>query len=266
MIICRLWVPKAHLYTKIPELTLARNAFAAQRVTADFFERLKINAKELERKHGTAIDVNSLSELQKIKIEELIYKNSSGDSEAIDDNVIGLSIDEFFYLENKDMREAITRYEETQAANLDIIRAQEEQLIESVSLRFQNKIGIRRSLILFAENWFIIVILMCAVVSSSLTIILEASPLWLTSIIIPVLLKLLEQVLKKPFITESVLKNAVCHVWKKYKEFISNSLTKSEKELEEKIIEKCVNETKILQKHKRYFESNTPPHTMLVEI
>lgn len=251
MIMCRLWLPKAKSLIAVPALTLARNAFAAQQSDTSFYERLRATAQEIKTKHN--VDVINLSEIRKNRLEEIIIKKVSGNIEDVTPSIVAKSIDELISFETMDLKNEAEFLRLKNEQSVLVIQNQKQQIIQSASLRFKDKIGKKRFWILAAESWWIINI----VVFSFITIIL-AQVKGNSSISMYVYntafigAKLLEKLLNRPIISGFFLRKAVTYVWGKYSTHVKSSLVGTEKELEEEILQLSLIDTPLFSKYQKY--------------
>ena len=256
MVMCRLWVPKAKSLTAIPTLTLARNAYAAQQAGTPFFEKLKTTTKELKEKHN--IDIVDLSEVRKSRFEEILVKNTSGDTEELTTDIVATSVEELVAVETMELQQNVASLKDEKKQYVLTIDRQKQQIIQSASNRFINKIGTRSCLIYAAQNWWIINTLLfgslslCLAQAKGNPIISNAQYFGYFYIFIFLRLKILEKPLNKATVTEFWLRKAVPKVWRKYAEFIKKSLTGLEKEFEAEILANCLSETKLFSKYQMY--------------
>lgn len=256
MIMCRLWLPKAKSLIAVPALTLARNAYAAQQSDTSFYERLRATAQEIKSKHS--VDVINLSEIRKDRLEEIIIKKVSGNIEDITPNIVAKSVDELVAFETMYLKNDAEALKLKNEKNVLVIQNQKQQIIQSASLRFKNKIGKKRCWIYIAKSWWII----NSVVFSLITIILaqvKGNPSISTLqyfeyvyIIVFVGTKLLEKLLNKPIISDFFLRKAVTYVWGKYSTHVKSSLVGYEKELEKEILLLCLIDTPLFSKYQKY--------------
>jgi hypothetical protein len=243
--ICRLWLPKAQILTAVPALTLARDAFAAQQANGAFYEKVKTAAKELREKHN--VDIINISEVIRIKLDEVIIRNIAGDIDSITPDLIAASVKEYVHMETAGLRKDALDLEEKNNLNKIRIREMQGQAIESAYLRFRNKAGLKRCLIWFSELWWAVNIIIFSAVG------LFAGVLFFPLcglVALPV--KIGERVLGRPAVTGFLLKKSVPYVWLAYRNKVIMGLTDSERDTQNQILLLCRDNTPCFSRYQEY--------------
>lgn len=247
MIMCRLWMPKAKTREDIPILTLARNAYAAQRSDTKFLEKLRSTAKEVKQKHGYSYF--DLSELRKDKLERILAKRTGGNTEEIDTNVIADSFEELLKMETFKLEDSINHLENINGQNIIFISKQKQQIIISSAKRFINKIGYRRILIYIAKFWWVV----CAVLLGLMTFLFQSLDTTNMNtfilMLIPILIEVLDKAINKTKIKRKVMYKTISYVWNRYRLNIEISLEGIEKDYFKEIINYCFENTPIFNRH-----------------
>ncbi|MBQ3558019.1 MAG: hypothetical protein IJA07_00715 [Agathobacter sp.] len=256
MLMCRLWLPRAKANLTIPAMTLARNAYAAQQVSSDFFEKIKNTAKELKAKHN--VDVINVSTIRKEKFEELLIKNSAGDIDGMTVDVMATSMDEVIQLETISLNETIEELKNQNNNQIVEIQKGRENAIKSAVQRFKGKLGIGKLYIYLAKYYWLIVAIIFALFAVLLGNIKGTSFMGVISFTGPfyIFLTIINKVLEKAFSRSSwgelILSKVVKHIWKKYAHKIKNELLEFEKELEPEILRACLEEDSTLSQYQQY--------------
>lgn len=258
MIMSRLWLPKAASLSAIPTLTIARNAYAAQQASPDFYEKLRVSSRELESKHN--INISSQAEVWRNKLDEIIIKNTSGNVEDITPEVIASSVEELVALKTIALQNENSVLREKDEDNILTIKTQQQQIIQSATIRLKNRIGIRRGVIYLTEKWWIINAMVWGGVSV-LLILLRGNPhvvdmryFWLLFAVMSISVKAIEKLLDKALITNILLSKSVPYVWSAYAKRVKGSLFGAEKVVEKEILQSCLNETPLFYKHIKHCE------------
>ena len=254
MLMCRLWLPRAQANMTMPALTLARNAYAAQQISSDFFEKIRKSAKELQEKHQ--VDVINISGVRKEKFEELLIKNSAGDIEEITVDVLATSMDEVIRLETINLSETIEELKNQNSLQFVEIQKGRENIIKSAVERFKGRIGWKRIKIYMAVNYWIIVAVGFALLTIALGQLKDLSILRPVPSIVFIMLTVFNKVMEKSFSRSSwgevLLTKTVKEVWKEYSCEIKQGLHEFEKELEPEILRACIEEDNLLSKYQQY--------------
>lgn len=256
MLMCRLWLPRAKANLTMPALTLARNAYAAQQVSADFFEKIRKSAIELKKKHQ--IDVINISTVRKEKFEELLIKNSAGDIDEMTVEVLATSMDEVIRLETINLNQTIEELKNQNSIQIVEIQKRRENAVKSAVERFRGKIGWKRIEIYLAANYWIIVAVVFAVLGiglsqlKSLPIIGTTSEMGILYVILTIINKVMEKGFSRSSWGEIILSKTVKRVWKGYSQKIKRGLLEFERELEPEILRACIEEDALLLKYQQY--------------
>lgn len=98
MLTCRLWLPLAlggQDKTKVPELTFARNAAAAEQLPPDFYTKLSVRFKKLRDAHGDSKVLESAVEnIMADRLTDLLIKNSAGEEDGLTIEAVACSLNE----------------------------------------------------------------------------------------------------------------------------------------------------------------------------
>ena len=256
MLMCRLWVPKAGNMKSIPELTLARNAYAAQQVDFNFFEKLKYSANKLKSNHK--IDLVNISIMTKEKLEEIVIRNISGDMNDLTDEVLASSADELIKIETLDLKRNNKQLKEERKKQKLFIQHRNEQLIEAYAQKYVNKFGVHILLIWFGKIWWILSTAVFAFISfcglPKLNITSNINPFFkLVFTTIPIIAMIVLEIAKKlSEKSENVIKERLIDkALNIYCTRISNKLTNQEKEFEKEILDYCINHANIFHNNKK---------------
>ena len=135
-------------FAKIPSLTLSRFAYAAQSEGIVFFEKLREVAAGLEKTRN--IDLVGTTEAARRKIEDRLLRETDGNIDAVTNEAVATSIEEFIQMEKLDLLE-----ENKSLTSRTISR--DRQVIELLAENYMNKLGIgNRLLLLVSKYWWII--------------------------------------------------------------------------------------------------------------
>lgn len=256
MLMCRLWLPRAQANMTVPALTLARNAYAAQQVTPDFFEKMRKTAVDLKEKHR--IDVINISTVRKEKFEELLIKKTAGDIDEMTVDVLATSMDELIKLETVNLNETIEELKNQNSIQVVEIQKGRENAVKSAVERFRGKIGWKKIEIYLAANYWIIVAVAFALLGiglgqvKGLSIMGTIPGMGILYAVLTVINKVLEKGFSRSSWGEVLLNKAVKNVWKGYSRKIKQGLLEFEKELEPEILRACIEEEKLLSKYQQY--------------
>lgn len=256
MLMCRLWLPRAQANMTVPALTLARNAYAAQQVTPDFFEKMRKTAVDLKEKHR--IDVINISTVRKEKFEELLIKKTAGDIDEMTVDVLATSMDELIKLETVNLNETIEELKNQNSIQVVEIQKGRENAVKSAVERFRGKIGWKKIEIYLAANYWIIVAVAFALLGiglgqvKGLSIMGTIPGMGILYAVLIVINKVLEKGFSRSSWGEVLLNKAVKNVWKGYSRKIKQGLLEFEKELEPEILRACIEEEKLLSKYQQY--------------
>lgn len=255
MLMCRLWVPKSSKLSSVPELTLARNAYAAQQIDLSFFEKLRETASILKKNHD--IDLIDVSMITKEKIEEIVIKNIAGEVDNLSEEVLASSADELIKLETLSLKDANRKLEEDNRNKSQCIEQNSKNIIVSASQRFKNKIGVSKLLIYLSEYYWIIGTIVFGILSLLLSLLKGFSTLPYCGIIYAILfilLKVSERTFNKGKFDNFFISKSVNFVWLKYSSMIKNELLDFEKEFEKEILIACIMQDTLLNKYDKYCE------------
>lgn len=148
MLLYRIWLPFATEFTKLPSLTLSRFAYAAQNEGVVFYEKLRVAASKLESTKN--IDLISVSEVTRRKIEDILLRETDGNINSVTDEVVATSIEEYVSMEKNNL------LKENKSLT-DLATSRERQVIELLASDYVNKLGIgNRVILLLAKYWWII--------------------------------------------------------------------------------------------------------------
>ena len=256
MLMCRLWLPRAQANLKVPALTLARNAYAAQQVSPDFFEKIKKSAIELKKKHQ--VDVINISTARKEKFEELLIKNSAGDMDEMTVEVLATSMDEVIRLETINLSQTIEELKNQKGIQIVEIQKGRENAVKSAVERFRGKIGWKKIEIYLAANYWIIVAVIFALLGiglgqvKGLPIMGTTSGMGMIYVILTVINKVMEKGFSRSSWGEVILSKTVKGVWKGYSQKIEQGLLEFERELKPEILRACIEEDALLSKYQQY--------------
>lgn len=256
MLMCRLWLPRAQANMNVPALTLARNAYAAQQVSSDFFEKIRKSAEELKEKHQ--VDVINISTVRKEKFEELLVKNSAGDIDEMTVEVLATSMDEVIRLETINLSHTIEELKDQNNIQIVEIQKGRKNTVRSAVERFRGKIGWKKILIYLAEYYWIIVAVFFALIGVGLGLVKGLSIIGTTSgmeiiyVILTVINKVMEKGFNRSSCGEIILAKAVKRVWRGYSHKIEQGLLEFEKGLEPEILRACIEEDTLLSKYQQY--------------
>lgn len=256
MLMCRLWVPRAQANLTVPALTLARNAYAAQQVSPDFFEKIRKSAIELKEKHQ--VDVINISTVRKEKFEELLVKNSAGDIDEMTVEVLATSMDEVIRLETINLSQTIEELKNQNSIQIVEIQKGKENAVKSAVERFRGKIGWKKIEIYWAANYWIIVAVIFALLGiglgqvKGLSIMGTTSGMGIIYVILTVINKVMEKGFSRSSWGEVILSKTVKGVWKGYSQKIKQGLLEFERDLETEILRACIEEDPLLSKYQQY--------------
>ena len=256
MLMCRLWLPRAKANLTIPAMTLARNAYAAQQVNSDFFEKIRNTAEELKNKHN--VDVINVSTIRKEKFEEVLIKNTAGDINEMTVEVLATSMDEVIRLETISLNETIEELRNQNNDQIATIQKGRENTIKSAVQRFKGKVGLGKLYIHLAKYYWLIVAIIFAIISVMLGNIKGSSFIGAVSftgtfyLLLTIINKVLEKVFSRASWGEMILASVVKNTWKKYSHRIKDELLEFEKELEPEILRACLEEDAVLSQYQRY--------------
>lgn len=261
MIMCRLWVPKANSHTALPALELARNAFAAQQGNAAYYEQYRRSARDLQQKHN--IDVINISEIRKRKLDELIITKVAGKIDDITPELIASTVEELIGFETMELKNNVQDLETENRNHILVIEQQRQQIIQSSSARFANRVGLKRLLIYAAEFWWLINTLVfggCVLglaYVKGIPFISNAPYFGIAYIVLSLLFKALEKALINSKVTEWWLQKAVPYVWIGYANRVEKSLIRKENEVKGDILLACLEETPIFNRHRKYIQHDS---------
>lgn len=255
MLMCRLWVPKSNNLSSVPELTLARNAYAAQQVDLGFFEKLKESALKLKKNHN--IDLINVTMVTKEKIEEIVIKNIEGDIDNLSEEILASSADELIKLETMSLEDSNRKLEKDNQNKSKLIEQNNKKIIASASQRFRNKIGVSKLLIYLSEYYWIVGTIIFGILSLLLSLLKGFSALPYCGVIYVVLfiiLKVSERIFNKGKFDSFFTSKSTKFVWKRYSSKIKKGLLDFEKEFEKEILIACIEQDTLLNKYKEYYE------------
>lgn len=256
MLICRLWLPKADAFSSLPELTLARNAYAAQQVGYEFFDRLRESARDLKQKHN--IDAMDISQVMRDKLEELLIKNIAGNIEDVTAEILARSVEELVKLETADLHSTVDELHENEKKHSTETQKSKENIVKSATERYKRRAG-RETLVIQAVSfWWIYV----AVVFAGLGLVIsyvKQTPYFnglaysgAAYVFVFILLKVLEKALSRNTVGDSIMAKVTERQWKHFSRKVRKSLLDFEKEMEEEILESCIKEIPVFRKYRKY--------------
>lgn len=255
MVLFRLWVPYANKYSKLPALTLARYAYAAQNPNTQYFEKLRDTA--VTYKHEQGVDLYDLSEIRRQQLEDILIEKTQGDTDRLTEEMVALSIDELVKMENISLLSKISNLEDTVGSRNAEIAKRDSRIIELAAKPFVDKLGIKRLLIWASKAWWVITTALLyfmasftvKYVSSNITIpfIVAATP-----IVVELVLAILDKWFDKKLLHHFAIKWAVGFVWKKYVIGTTSQISEDDISYREEILEYCLEHTPIFKKHREY--------------
>lgn len=262
MLLFRLWVPVANKYSELPAITMSKYAYAAQNAGVNYFAVLKEKAEQY--KQEKSLDTINISEARRSKLEEIIIKNTNGDSDQLTDEIYAISVDEFLALEKIDMQESLDKKDEMISQKENIIEKKNKEIVELLAKPYINKLGLKRFLIWLAELWWLesalILYLLAyafncyANVSTDVfnwySIVLFAIPL-----IIEIVGKVIDYYASNPILLDWLVKPVIRYASQKYACQILASIIDKEEDIQKAVLEKCFSNTRIFVKYKSYIPS-----------
>jgi hypothetical protein len=259
MIMYQLWLPKASNHTSIPKLTLARNAYAAQQTDSEFYEKLKATANKLGSKHGQRVDLADLSERRKMKLEEILIKNTSGNIDDMEPDILTTSIDELIAVETLDLKNMVNQLDEEKKDQSLIIAEKNEQIIRSAAARYRGKSIMNRLFIGAADNFWLVVAFLIGIIGVTIDSIIGVfsfsnlhNYIFLVPILIFILEKLFERLADSRYVSSYLVKISVSRAWSSFSKRVCNSLEGLEKELQREILSCCLTESSLFSKYRKY--------------
>ena len=253
MLLFRLWVPVAKKYSKLPSITLARYAYAAQNIESNFFEKIKEKANAYQTE--THIDFICVSDARRRKLEDIIVKNTEGDSDLLTEEVYATSVDELVALENSNLRGELDQAQEDILANKKIIEQQNIELVGLTAKPFVGKMGIYRLLLFIAEFWWIELAVLISIPSIILDVYFIDANVWMVSFV-PVIVEVIGKFLETQSNNRIVLDWLVKPVIKKsadvYSKKIINTISEKDDDFKKEVLQKYYNDTKSFAKYSNY--------------
>lgn len=255
MILFRLWTPVADRYSKLPALTLARYAYAAQNPTTQYFSELKERTLSYQKEKG--VDLFNLPEIRRQQLEDILVVGSEGDVDQLTDELVATSVDELVKMQNISLHEEVDSLTGTVNMQGEILEKKDARIVELVSKPYVNRLGILRLPILASKFWWFIAMLVLyfvtdAIVSflgQNITIpyIVAALPL-----IAQIILLAIDKWLDKKDMHRFLTKVAVKYVWKHYVDRVISKLSEEDFEIKESVILYCRDNTKLFKKYAEY--------------
>lgn len=258
MILFRLWVPVAHKHKNLPTITMARYAHSAQNADSVFFESLK--QKAIEYKKVNNVDILSLSDIRRKKLEDIIVEKTCGDPDKITQPIMASSVDELIRIENFSLQEDLNKSQKEVQSKNETIKSKDNQIIELASSQFINKLRLSRLLIYLAKYWWIISAIILIIGSSLIaTTNLNNFKGWLlicvaiSPVLIEIILFVLGCLLSNDNIKDFFLQKAIQICILRYAKRIKKKIRESEKTYTKDIILECLHKTPLLSKHEKYW-------------
>ena len=262
MLLFRLWVPVANKYSELPAITMSKYAYAAQNAGVNYFAVLKEKAERY--KQEKSLDTINISEARRSMLEEIIIKNTNGDSDQLTDEIYAISVDEFLALEKIDMQDSLDKKDAMLSQKENIIEEKDKEIIELLAKPHINKLGLKRCLIWLSEFWWLesAVILyllayvfnLCAKTSTD-TINWYGVVLFTIPLIIEIVGKVVDYYASNPVLIDWLVKPVIKYVSCKYACRILKSMTNKDEDVQKSVLEKCFSNTRILMKYKSYIPS-----------
>ena len=262
MLLFRLWVPVANKYSELPAITMSKYAYAAQNVGVNYFAVLKEKAEQYRQEKS--LDTINISEARRSKLEEIIIKNTNGDSDQLTDEIYAISVDEFLALEKIDMQDSLDKKDAMLSKKDNIIEEQNQEIVALLARPYINKLGLKRFLIWLAEFWWLesaIVLYLLAYAFNCFanvgtdiinwrSVVLFAIPL-----IIEIVGKVIDYYASNPILLDWLVKPVIRYVSQKYAYKILKSTTNKDEGVQKAVLERCFSNTRILMKYKSYIPS-----------
>lgn len=237
MLLYRIWIPFATEFSDLPALTLSRFAYSAQNEGFVFFEKFREMAKTLDQTQN--VDIIDITELTRMKLEDILIRNTNGNLEQMTDAVVATSLEEYVKLSNLNLRVE----NETLSKRAD---ERDSQVIELLAKRYVNKLGVWRIMLFFSRIWW----LLAFAVLFGITSLCNAQIYWYGVSIVPVVIQLFQFAMDKLVDDRgwrfTVYRWMLTYVKKKYINKISTRIKKAGYEDDlDAVIEYCLKHTKV---------------------
>lgn len=262
MLLFRLWVPVANKYSELPAITMSRYAYAAQNAETSYFATLKEKAVSYQKeKH---IDTINISEARRSKLEEIVIKNTDGDSEQLTDEVYAMSVDEFLTIEKQNLQHDLNEKNGILAQKDSVIEEKDKEIINLLAKPHINKIGASWFLIFVARWWWLelaVILYLVAYAFNSwissnnellniYSIVLFAIPL-----IFEIVGKIIDYCASNPVLVDWLVKPAISFASRKYARKVLSTIAHKDLDTKKAVLLECFSRTKVFAKYKVYVSS-----------
>lgn len=164
----RLWLPKASRITNnMPALSLARIVNTAQQENEIFYQKFKTGIKEFERYSN--ITIEDLSETYSRKLFEIVAKNSAGEYENFNEQVLAQSLEEFMEIQSSEKDKEIGGLKIQVADRDDIIREKDENLIQAYVKTYTSTVPIECKILrCLSKSWWLVTAILVVIIGQLL--------------------------------------------------------------------------------------------------
>ena len=241
MLLYRIWLPFTTEFAKIPSLTLSRFAYAAQSEGIVFFEKLREVAAGLEKTRN--IDLVGTTEAARRKIEDILLRETDGNIDAVTNEAVATSIEEFIQMEKLDLLA-----ENKSLTSRTISR--DHQVIELLAENYMNKLGIgNRLLLLVSKYWWIIATAILYLITAQISKNPRLVGISLLPIVVQVILYVIDKISDDAGVRFSLFPRAIKFVEKRYTERIAATLKKKGYEDDiDSVVACCIERSKVFNK------------------
>ncbi|MEE1139596.1 MAG: hypothetical protein U0M02_14055 [Acutalibacteraceae bacterium] len=248
---CRLWDPAAQI-ERVSLLRLSANIVAAQRPTQLYINKIRALATELQNNVPEYSNI-CLSEYFDDEITNRIFEKTEGREENLTIDTFASTINEISEMKAKEQEE-LTKKEALEKAELKaILEKQETDIISGAVDSFKNRMGISKIFLYLGLYWSEFVAVLFVGISSLISYFIGN---WHVSLlcIIPIALWIIERFFASNFILKKLLNKMLPIAEKNFKEKIKRQLKPAEKQYEEIIIQKVMQQTNVLEKCKKHLK------------
>lgn len=255
MILFRLWTPVANRYSKLPALTLARCAYAAQNPSTQYFAELKKRTLEYQNEKG--VDLIDLSEVRRQQLEDILVTRTEGDADQLTPDLVATSVDELIKMQNISLHEKVENLTGRVETGEQRIAELDSGIVRLLSKPHINKLGALRIPIWIAKVWWLIATGILFFITNYLVEQLGqniAIPYAVAALptIAHIILCAADKIFDRKDLHSFITKWAVQYAWRRYADGIIAELEEEYRGYKDAVLQYCRNNTRVFKKYEKY--------------
>lgn len=244
---CRIWSP-AHDNVNLPILMLTENAYAAQRPTRSYINRIRDLAKEY-KKNNVAYSNISLPAFFDDELSDIVFEKTNGQDQNLDIGSFASSLEELQEMKAIDLRSELDeereKHNQTRVEKNELIRALVDNAVEhnARSMGF-----IARILLIVANLYPSIIAILLAIIGSIISYFTSITNILLISVAGAVLFAIIGQLVARFIAQRKVYRWLLPKIERCYVRRIEKNLSSKEIEYKDEIIQQVIQKNKSMEK------------------